>query len=186
MSHTETELVTTTDATGGRRSGSRTPFGTSGKNTASGRVKNRLTNKWATLAALIIAILWTLPTLGLFISSIRPAADINRTGWWTWFANPAVTLDNYTQVLEAGNSQLNMAGAFLNSIAITIPATLIPLVIASLAAYAFAWIDFKGRNILFIAVFALQIVPLQMALVPAMIATKEPFLPLNFLLVKIV
>lgn len=166
MSHTETELVTTTDSAGSRRGGARTPFGASGKNTASGRVKNRLTNKWATLAALIIAVLWTLPTLGLFISSIRPAADINRTGWWTWFASPSVTLDNYTQVLEAGNSQLNMAGAFLNSIAITIPATLIPLVIASLAAYAFAWIDFKGRNILFIAVFALQIVPLQMALVP--------------------
>ncbi len=166
MSATETELVTTTDAGGAKRPGGKARFGASGTATASGRVKNRLTNKWATLAALIIAVFWTLPTLGLFISSIRPAADINVSGWWTWFANPTVTLENYSQVLEAGNSQLNMAGAFLNSIAITIPATLIPLVLASLAAYAFAWVDFKGRNILFIGVFALQIVPLQMALVP--------------------
>lgn len=162
MSRTETELITT-DAPGKRRGA---PFGRSGTDTVSGRVKHRLTNRWATLAALVIAVFWTLPTLGLFISSIRPAADINRTGWWTWFANPTVTLDNYTEVLAAGNSQLTMADSFLNSIAITIPATLIPLAIATLAAYAFAWIDFKGRNALFIGVFALQIVPIQMALVP--------------------
>ena len=130
------------------------------------RVKRRLTSRWATAAALIIAVLWTLPTFGLLVSSIRPADQILRNGWWTIFQNPGFTLDNYTQVLEAGNSQLNMAGAFMNSIAITIPATIIPLVIASLAAYAFAWIDFPGRNAAFIAVFALQIVPLQMALVP--------------------
>ena len=134
--------------------------------TVSKRTKKRLTSRGATIAALIIAILWTTPTFGLFITSFRPAADINRNGWWTFFQNPGFTLQNYTDVLAAGNSQLNLAGAFINSIAITLPATLIPLVIASLAAYAFAWIDFKGRNWIFIAVFALQIVPLQMALVP--------------------
>jgi alpha-glucoside transport system permease protein len=85
---------------------------------------------------------------------------------WTFFTNTGVTLDNYTAALAAGNTQLDLAGAFLNSIAITLPATLIPLMIASLAAYAFAWIPFRGRNILFISVFALQIVPIQMALVP--------------------
>ena len=69
-------------------------------------------------------------------------------------------------MLAAGNSQLNLAGSFVNSIAITLPATIFPLVIASLAAYGFAWIDFKGKNWMFIGVFALQIVPLQMALVP--------------------
>lgn len=130
------------------------------------RVKRRLTSRWATAAALIIAVLWTLPTFGLLVSSVRPADQILRNGWWTIFQNPGFTLDNYTQVLQAGNSQLNMAGAFMNSIAITIPATVIPLVIASLAAYAFAWIKFPGRNAAFIGVFALQIVPLQMALVP--------------------
>jgi alpha-glucoside transport system permease protein len=130
------------------------------------RTKKRLTNRGATIAALIIAILWTTPTFGLFVSSLRPAENVARTGWWTFFQNPAVTLDNYTEVLAAGNSTLTLGGAFVNSLAITIPATVFPLVFASLAAYAFAWIDFRGKNWLFIGVFALQIVPLQMALVP--------------------
>lgn len=130
------------------------------------RTKRRLTSRTATIAALIIAIVWTTPTLGLFISSLRPAEQVATTGWWTILANWGFTFDNYVQVLSAGNTQLTMAQAFLNSIAITLPATIIPLVIASLAAYAFAWIDFKGKDWVFIGVFALQIVPLQMALVP--------------------
>ena len=133
------------------------------------RTKRRLTSRWATLAALIIAILWTLPTFGLFISSFRPAELIATTGWWTVFQNWGWTLDNYSTALQAGNSQLNMAGAFVNSFAITIPATIIPISIALLAAYAFAWIDFRGKNVLFIVIFALQIVPIQMALVPLLL-----------------
>ncbi|MHB1170928.1 MAG: carbohydrate ABC transporter permease [Lacisediminihabitans sp.] len=130
------------------------------------RTKNRLTSRGATVAALVIAVVWTIPTVGLFVSSFRPADKVATTGWWTIFSNWGLTLDNYRQVLGAGNSTLNLAGSFINSIAITLPATVFPLVIASLAAYGFAWIDFKGRNWLFIGVFALQIVPLQMALVP--------------------
>lgn len=128
--------------------------------------KRRLTSRWATLAALVIAVLWTLPTFGLFISSFRPRELIQTTGWWTVFGNWGWTFDNYTTALQAGNSQLNMAGAFLNSIAITLPATIIPISIAMLAAYAFAWMQFRGRNIMFVLVFALQIVPIQMALIP--------------------
>jgi alpha-glucoside transport system permease protein len=134
--------------------------------TASKNTKRRLTSRGATIAALIIAVLWTIPTFGLFISSVRPGVLVQTTGWWTIFQNWGFTFQNYSDVLKAGNSQLNLSGAFINSLAITIPATAFPLVIASLAAYAFAWIDFKGKNWLFIAVFALQIVPLQMALVP--------------------
>jgi alpha-glucoside transport system permease protein len=130
------------------------------------RTKKRLTSRGATIAALIIAILWTTPTFGLLISSVRPPGQILTNGWWTIFQNPGLTLENYTSVLAAGNSQLTLAGSFINSLAITIPATIFPLVVASLAAYAFAWIDFPGRNWMFIGVFALQIVPLQMALVP--------------------
>lgn len=134
--------------------------------TMTGRTKRRLTSRGATITALVIAVLWTTPTFGLLVSSVRPAKEILSNGWWTIFANPGFSLENYRQVLEAGNTQLNLAGSFINSIAITVPATIFPLVIAALAAYAFAWIDFKGRNWLFIGVFALQIVPLQMALVP--------------------
>ncbi|WP_440708298.1 carbohydrate ABC transporter permease [Herbiconiux sp. YIM B11900] len=130
------------------------------------RTKRRLTSRGATIAALIIAVIWTIPTFGLLISSFRERNDIQTTGWWTIFSNWGFTLDNYSEVLGAGNSQVTIASSFVNSIAITIPATLIPLVIAALAAYAFAWIDFKGKDWLFIGVFALQIVPIQMALVP--------------------
>lgn len=128
--------------------------------------KKRLTSRGATVAALIIAILWSVPTVGLLVSSFRPAQEVRTTGWWTIFQNPGFTLDNYGEALAAGNSQLDLAGSFVNSVAITLPATIIPLMIASLAAYAFAWVDFRGKNVLFISVFALQIVPIQMALVP--------------------
>ncbi len=128
--------------------------------------KRRLTSRGATIAALVIAVLWTTPTLGLFISSFRPADQVATTGWWTVLFNPGFTINNYVDVLNAGSTSFTLGMAFINSIAITLPATVFPLVIASLAAYAFAWIDFKGKNWLFIAVFALQIVPLQMALVP--------------------
>lgn len=128
--------------------------------------KRRLTSRGATIAALVIAVLWTLPTFGLFLSSFRPQQLIQTTGWWTIFQNPGFTIDNYATALQAGNSQLNMAGAFVNSIAITLPATIIPITVALLASYAFAWMEFRGRNMLFILVFALQIVPIQMALIP--------------------
>jgi alpha-glucoside transport system permease protein len=130
------------------------------------RTKRRLTSRTATIASLIIAVLWTIPTFGLFISSVRPGVLVQTTGWWTIFQNWGFTFQNYSDVLRAGNGQLNLAGSFINSLAITVPATAFPLVIASLAAYAFAWIDFRGKNWLFIAVFAMQIVPIQMALVP--------------------
>ena len=130
---------------------------------ATRRTKQRLTSRGATVASLIIAVLWTIPTLGLFITSIRPEEDTLRTGWWNIFVNPQVTGENYINVLFGRDG---LIGPFLNSIAISIPATIFPLVIASLAGYAFAWMSFKGRDILFVLVFALQIVPIQMTLVP--------------------
>jgi alpha-glucoside transport system permease protein len=130
---------------------------------ATRRTKQRLTSRGATIASLIIAVLWTIPTIGLFLTSIRPEVDTLRTGWWQIFVNPTFTLENYENVLLGRDSLL---GPFLNSIAISIPATVFPLVIASLAGYAFAWMKFKGRDAIFVLVFALQIVPIQMALVP--------------------
>src|SRR5690606_10614281 len=131
------------------------------------RVKQRLTSRGATVAALIIAVLWTIPTFGLFISSFRPAELILNTGWWTIFQNPGFTLDNYRDVLLSPSQSSPQLGAyFVNSLFIAFPSTIFPLVFASMAAYAFAWMRFKWVNWLFIFVFALQIVPLQMALVP--------------------
>ncbi|GAB3962410.1 carbohydrate ABC transporter permease [Plantactinospora veratri] len=135
--------------------------------TRAGRVRRRLNNPYATAASILIAVLWTVPTFGLFVSSFRPEDEIKTTGWWTAFTNPQFTLDNYQEVLfgrSASSGQL--AGYFVNSLVITIPSVLFPLAFAALAAYALAWINFRGRDWIYIGIFALQIVPLQMALVP--------------------
>jgi alpha-glucoside transport system permease protein len=135
--------------------------------TKTGRVKRRLTSRWATFGALIIAVLWTIPTFGLLLSSFRPEELIRTTGWWTIFENPGLTLANYQDVLLSSSSSSPQLGSyFVNSLAISIPATLFPLVLAAMAAYAFAWIKFKWSAALFVLIFALQIVPMQMALIP--------------------
>jgi len=125
----------------------------------------KLTSPWASLVALVLAFLWTLPTFGLLITSIRPQRDIATSGWWTFFTNPAVTLENYETVLSTEGSA-GLGNAFINSIVITVPSVLIPITLALLAAYAFAWVDFRGRSLLFIIVFSLQIVPIQVTLIP--------------------
>ncbi len=126
--------------------------------------KTKLSSPWASAVAIIIAVFWTIPTLGLLITSFRPEASIKTSGWWTWFSNPEVTLENYDEVLFG--STTSFSTFFLNSLVITLPAVAIPITLALLAAYAFAWIEFRGRDILFVAVFALQIVPLQVTLIP--------------------
>jgi len=128
--------------------------------------RKRLSSKGATIAALVLAFFWTIPTFGLFVTSFRPAADTQTSGWWTVFTNPSFTLENYSLALTSGGTSLSLGESFLNSLAITIPVVFFALAVASMIAYAFAWIDFKGRNLAFIAVFALQIVPIQMALIP--------------------
>ena len=126
--------------------------------------KGKLSSPWASFAAVVIAVLWTIPTFGLLVTSIRPEADIKGSGWWTWFTNFHLTGENYTTVLNG--SSTGFSTFFINSIAITLPAVVIPISLALLAAYAFAWIPFKGSNILFIAVFALQVIPIQVTLIP--------------------
>ena len=135
--------------------------------TTAGRVRKRLNTRLATLISIVIAVIWTVPTFGLFISSLRPEQQIKTTGWWTFFSHPQFTLENYQEVLFGGGSSSGqLASYFVNSLAITIPSVLFPLAFASLAAYALAWINFRGRDWIYIGIFALQIVPLQMALVP--------------------
>ena len=134
------------------------------------RVKTKLTSKWATAAAIIIAVVWSVPTFGLFVTSFRPAAKQvgpRSDGWWNAFVDWQFTFKNYADVLTpAGSQSANLSQYFVNSIAIVIPVTIFVLVLASMAAYVFAWGKFKGRDALFIFVFALQIIPLQMALIP--------------------
>ncbi|MBO3100940.1 carbohydrate ABC transporter permease [Cellulomonas sp. zg-ZUI168] len=127
--------------------------------------KKRLSSPWASLVAVVLAVVWTIPTFGLLVSSFRPARDISRSGWWTVFTSPNFTLENYELVLSPEGSS-SLAPYIVNSIVIVIPGVVIPILIASLAAYAFAWMDFKGKNVLFVAVFALQIVPIQVTLIP--------------------
>ena len=129
------------------------------------RARGRLSSRAASMTALIIAVLWTTPTLGLLITSFRPQLDITRSGWWNFFQDPAFTLDNYAKALAPGTSQ-GLAQYFINSLVITLPAVVLPIFLASLASYAFAWMRFPGRDWLFVAVFALQIVPIQVTLIP--------------------
>ena len=119
------------------------------------------------ISVIVICFLWTLPTAGLLVSSVRNPQLITQTGWWTALIHPfeqGWTLQNYEQVIGSNG----MGEAFLNSLIVTIPATVIPITIAAFAAYAFAWIPFRGRGILFILVVALLVVPLQMALIPVL------------------
>ena len=204
------------------------------------------TNHVVTIVLIVIVVIWTIPTLGVFVTSFRESRDIYASGWWTvlphkdnvktgeivlpeetdpnkpveieghtasfeqwregiqfedgrtirWYGNKRsrkieifeekwigfganLTLQNYRDVLSAGTVDYldaqgnkisrqgnNFADAVLNSIAVSIPATVIPILIAAFAAYAFAWMEFPGRKPLFIIVVALLVVPLQIALIP--------------------
>jgi len=144
------------------------------------RVKKRLTSRTATIVSLVIAVVWIIPTFGLLVSSFRPEELIKTTGWWTIFQNPGFTLDNYREVLFSSSASAPQLGSyFVNSIAITVPVVVFATVLAAMAAYALAWIPFKGAAAIFIAIFALQIVPLQMALIPLLQMFTTWLLPIQ-------
>ena len=113
----------------------------------------------------LITLLWTIPSLGLLINSFRVPGDIRASGWWTvfgqFFDTTSWTLENYRTVLDGG-----FGNAFANTLAVSIPSVVIPITIAAFAAYAFAWMDFPGRNLIFVIIVGLMVVPLQMALIP--------------------
>ena len=128
------------------------------------------------LSLLALMFIWAIPTIALLVASFRPAAATNTSGWWTAITPPwEFTLDNYEYVLgRAGIDQ-----AFLNSFIITIPATVLVVMIAAFAAYAFAWMDFPGRQVLFVVVVGLLVVPLQITLIPVLSFFRD-FQPLGF------
>jgi alpha-glucoside transport system permease protein len=119
-------------------------------------------------AVILVCFLWSLPTFGLLVSSVRDPRDIATSGWWEALLAPwdltQWTLTNYVRVLEGEG----MGQAFINSVIVTIPATVIPITIAAFAAYAFAWMRFPFRGTLFVVVVGLLVVPLQMSLIPVL------------------
>ena len=138
------------------------------KKAKGGRATARSRAGWFTRITVVsIVVVWLIPTVGLLISSFRTRGIIESEGWWTAFASPfdtvQWTLANYSDVL---GSSRGFGNAFVNSIAITIPATIIPITVAAFAAYAFSWMEFKGRHLLFVSVVALIAVPLHVALIP--------------------
>jgi alpha-glucoside transport system permease protein len=118
------------------------------------------------VAVFAVVIIWLIPTVGVLVTSFRPEALVDSSGWWTVLAHPfraaEWTLENYRAALDAGG----LGNAFLNSLAVAVPATVIPIAIAAFAAYAFSWMEFRGRYVMFVGVVALLVVPLQMALIP--------------------
>jgi alpha-glucoside transport system permease protein len=119
---------------------------------------------WVVKVVLVLlCLVWIVPTIGLLVTSVRPQEAATSTGWWTAIANPLdLTLENYSQVIVENG----MGNAFLNSFVVTLPATIIPIMIAAFAAYAFTFIEFRGRDLLFVVVVGLLVVPNQVALVP--------------------
>jgi alpha-glucoside transport system permease protein len=114
-------------------------------------------------ATILIIIAWLLPTLGMLVSSLRPAEDVAHSAWWTALTPTGkFTFENYTHVFE----QAGLWNAFLNSLFITIPATIIPVTIAAFAGYAFAWMQFPGRDVLFVLVVGLLVIPFQATILP--------------------
>lgn len=116
-----------------------------------------------------VSFLWIIPTSSLLVTSFRSKEDVYSSGWWTIFFDPKFTLDSYRSVF-LGSQRTGIADGvlpyFINSIVITLPATIFPMVIATMAAYALAWLRFRGSDFIFYTIFALQIVPLQMSLIP--------------------
>ncbi len=130
--------------------------------TRSARLVGFITRSPLHLVLVGIAVIWLVPTVGLAVTSFRPESDTSSSGWWHGIAHWNWTLQNYSSVLHGQH----MSRAFVNSIVITLPATLLPLTIGALAAYGFAWGSFPFRDTVFLFVVALMIVPIQTSLVP--------------------
>ena len=136
--------------------------------TPAGRILALLDRSVVHVFLAAIALIWLVPTIGLLVTSFRPRSDIQATGWWDIF-ELHFTLDNYRQVLEAQG----MLQAFMNTVFIAVPSTLLPLGIGALAAYAFSWIRFPFRDTLFLIVTAFLLVPVQVAFIPLLTMSRD-------------
>ncbi|MER5601411.1 carbohydrate ABC transporter permease [Streptomyces sp. NPDC002265] len=112
---------------------------------------------------LLVGLFWLVPTIGLLLSSLRSPTDMSASGWWEVFARPSqLTWENYRNLLQNGD----ITGSLVNTVLITVPATVLVVAIGSLAGYAFAWMEFPGRDWWFLGVVGLLVVPVQVALIP--------------------
>jgi alpha-glucoside transport system permease protein len=126
-------------------------------------LRHRIANAPVHFFLAFVGILWLLPAAGLFVTSLLPPAVSNAEGWWNVFKKPSeLTLDNYSQMFD--NQQITHA--LVVTAEVTLGATLLPVMIAALAGYALAWIDFPGADLIFVAIVGLMVVPIQMALIP--------------------
>ena len=116
----------------------------------------------AIITMVVLALLWTLPTVGLLVTSLRSRDAQAETGWWTSVWNGGWTFENYRGIFEKSD----MDTALINSVIVAIPATVIPIMFAAFAAYAFAFMDFRGKDLLFISIVAVMVVPIQVAFQP--------------------
>lgn len=131
--------------------------------TAWQRFTRSLNSSIVTIVVVVIALVWSIPTFGLFVASFLPPQVIASTGWWSNLIPPwHFTLENYQAVLQGQG----FGQAFLNSLIIAIPGTLLPMAIGAFAAYAFAWMKFPFRNFLFLLIVAMLVIPSQIALEP--------------------
>lgn len=134
-----------------------------GKQTLAQKIVGFFSRSVVNVVLIIVALFWLIPSVGLFLSSLRTVGDSSSSGWWTVFLEPTrLTLENYANLL----SNPTITGSFFNTIVIAVPTTILVVLIGSLAGYAFAWMEFPGRDWLLIAVIILLAVPIQVALIP--------------------
>jgi alpha-glucoside transport system permease protein len=130
--------------------------------TTSERIVRWLNKTPIHIALGLVGLIWLAPTVGLLVTSLRPRADIQSTGWWETIFTLRFTTVNYEQVLSAQG----MGQAFLNTVLITVPSTILPLILCSMAAYAFSWLRFPFRDTLFLLVVAMLMIPVQVGFIP--------------------
>src|SRR5215211_1406305 len=131
--------------------------------TAAGRVLRILGKAPVHIILVIVGVLWLVPTLGLFLTSLLAPEQFNEQGWWQIFSKPSLaTLDNYDKVFDTEA----ITSALWTTVLVSLGGTILPIIVAAMAGYAFAWLEFPGRDWFFIAVIAMLVVPIQMALIP--------------------
>jgi len=145
----------------------------------SGHSEGKRSKSWFSRVAMVfLCVLWSIPTIGLLVSSFRPRIELERSGWWSALLNPfgsEWTLSNYVTVM----TEEDFGGSFVNSVVVAVPATIIPIMFAAFAAYAFTFMSFPGKDVIFILIVALLVVPIQAAFVPLLTLLGPDGLDIN-------